>query len=122
MNHDGAAGGSPSAQNAPGTAPQQEGRSGVSTQFGQLPEEGGQSISRHSLRSPENARKVSRIQSRDSFEANNLRLEPTINAGVCRKYPIDKQGRFSDRTMVVEGLRKLRPDLSKVALEKVVIA
>ncbi|KAJ4313223.1 hypothetical protein N0V94_007044 [Neodidymelliopsis sp. IMI 364377] len=46
------------------------------------------------------------------------RLEPELNAGVCRTFPLDKNGRFPNRVTVAERLRKVRPDLNEIAMEK----
>jgi hypothetical protein len=53
-----------------------------------------------------------------SHEADYIRLEPELNAAVCRTFPLDKNGRFPNRVTVAKRLRRVRPDLNEIAMEK----
>lgn len=53
-----------------------------------------------------------------SHKADNISLEPELNAGACRAFPLDKQGHFQNRILVAKRLEALRPDLGQVALEE----
>ncbi|XPS80812.1 hypothetical protein M3J09_012758 [Ascochyta lentis] len=44
-------------------------------------------------------------------------MDQMLNAGVCRDFPLDKQGFFKNRTVVAAHLERLRPDLGKAVLK-----